>query len=272
MKIRLICMFMVFLCILAFSAGCISENADTKATTAPVETIQPESNSEYQMFVNDLLGFEKDGKCGFMDKTGKEVIPPKYDWIGDFSQGLACVLEGDWETGTWGFIDPDGNYVIPSIYSDALSFDESGLAPVEKDDIWGYINTKGEYVIEPQYQYAYNFSENGMAKVTVDDKYGFIDQTGAFVIQPEFDEVYDFDNGYAVVFVGEWETGKYGYIDEKGNYLVEPQYDQAYNFTKDGYAMVVKDDKCGLIDTTGTLVIPCEYDYFHGNFPGMAEM
>ena len=62
MKIRLICMLMVFLCILAFSAGCISENADSKTTTAPAETIQPESNSEYQMFVNDRLGFEKDGK------------------------------------------------------------------------------------------------------------------------------------------------------------------------------------------------------------------
>ena len=53
---------------------------------------------------------------------------------------------------------------------------------------------------------------------------------------------------------------------------IEPWGKAAYNFTKDGYAMVIKDGKCGLIDTTGTLVIPCEYDYLNGDFPGMAEM
>jgi hypothetical protein len=53
-------------------------------------------------------GFVKvtlDGKWGFVDKTGKEVIPLKYDWVIDFYDGLAEV-ELD---SKWGFIDKKGN-------------------------------------------------------------------------------------------------------------------------------------------------------------------
>src|SRR5206468_8469070 len=40
-------------------------------------------------------------KYGFIDKTGKEVIPRKYDDARSFSEGLAAVkLNGE-----WGFID-----------------------------------------------------------------------------------------------------------------------------------------------------------------------
>jgi nickel-dependent lactate racemase len=31
------------------------------------------------------------GKYGFIDKTGKEIVPPKYDDAWDFQEGLARV-------------------------------------------------------------------------------------------------------------------------------------------------------------------------------------
>ena len=36
----------------------------------------------------------KGGKCGFIDKTGKVVIPLQYDGATDFSDGLAAVQKG----------------------------------------------------------------------------------------------------------------------------------------------------------------------------------
>ena len=40
---------------------------------------------------------ELDGKCGFIDQTGREVVPCKYNGAGDFSEGLAAVaLDGKW--------------------------------------------------------------------------------------------------------------------------------------------------------------------------------
>jgi serine/threonine protein kinase len=58
-------------------------------------------------FYEGLARVELNGKWGFIDKTGKEVIPLKYDWAGAFSEGLAAVeLNGK----TY-YIDKTGKYV-----------------------------------------------------------------------------------------------------------------------------------------------------------------
>ena len=80
-------------------------------------------------------------KFGFIDKTGKEVIPIKYDYAQDFSEGLAKVKLNN----KWGFIDKTGKEVIPIKYDDAESFSKS-LAGVKLEGKWFYINPKGEYV------------------------------------------------------------------------------------------------------------------------------
>jgi hypothetical protein len=45
---------------------------------------------------------------GYIDKTGKVVIPARFDTACAFRDGLAMVKEGR----TWGFIDKTGQMVI----------------------------------------------------------------------------------------------------------------------------------------------------------------
>ena len=42
-------------------------------------------------FCEGLACVQLNGKCGFIDKTGKEVIECKYDYVSDFHEGLARV-------------------------------------------------------------------------------------------------------------------------------------------------------------------------------------
>ncbi|MEC9220541.1 MAG: WG repeat-containing protein [SAR324 cluster bacterium] len=42
-------------------------------------------------FSEGLWMVEKDGKWGYIDKSGKVVVEPQYDWVSDFSEGLAKV-------------------------------------------------------------------------------------------------------------------------------------------------------------------------------------
>lgn len=60
---------------------------------------------------------------------------------------------------------------------------------------------------------------------------------------------------------------KWGVIDATGRLIVPCEYDHIGDFRK-GLVPVEKDGKCGFIDTTGRLVIPCEYKY--GNVEAVA--
>jgi hypothetical protein len=50
----------------------------------------------------------KNGKYGYIDKTGKIVIKPQFDKAYDFSEGLASISLN----GKWGFIDNTGKIAI----------------------------------------------------------------------------------------------------------------------------------------------------------------
>jgi hypothetical protein len=64
-------------------------------------------------------------RYGFIDKTGKVVIEPTFNWAEPFMEGLAAVKVGK----RWGFVDPTGRLVIEAKYETASSFRE-GLAKV----------------------------------------------------------------------------------------------------------------------------------------------
>ena len=51
-------------------------------------------------FSEGLAGVELKGKWGFIDKSGKEVVPLKYEDVTGFKEGLAAVKLN----GKWGFI------------------------------------------------------------------------------------------------------------------------------------------------------------------------
>ncbi|MGE5329656.1 MAG: WG repeat-containing protein [Deltaproteobacteria bacterium] len=210
-------------------------------------------------FSEDLLAVKKDDKCGFVDKTGKEVIELKYDDVYSFSEGLAVAVKDK----QWGFIDKTGKEVIQLKYNNAYSFHQ-GLAVVVKDNKWGFINKSDKEVIELKYHDAYSFDED-LAVVVKDNKWGYIDITGKEVIGLKYDDAYSFNEGLAVVV----KDGKWGFIDKTGKEVIGLKYDDAYSFNE-GLAIAVKDNKWGFIDKTGKEVIELKYDNVYEFVEGIA--
>jgi hypothetical protein len=146
----------------------------------------------------DLWPVEQNKKWGYIDKTGRLIIPFKFDSAGYFSEGLAAVGIGD-ETG---YIDKTGKFVIPPQAYLGYPFSERlaivVLGPFESKGgrllyKYGYIDRSGNMVIQPReaeslkwlsYSYkALAFSE-GLAAVEQKDKSGFMDKAGQQVIPP----------------------------------------------------------------------------------------
>ncbi len=123
-----------------------------------------------------LIRVEKGMNTGFLDTDGNEVIPCIVDYakVADFSCGLAAFQETS--GGLWGFLDASLNVVIPPNYEEVSDFAE-GFAVVKRNDLYGFINVQGEEVITPKYAYASSF-EAGFALVRNNGMRFYIDRNG----------------------------------------------------------------------------------------------
>jgi len=91
---------------------------------------------------------EKTDKWGFVNnKTHNIIIAPKYTAAYNFSENLAGVKK--WER--WGFIDIEGNEIIPFHYNYVSHF-QNGIAQVIKDNKTYCINHKGKRVEADVYE------------------------------------------------------------------------------------------------------------------------
>jgi hypothetical protein len=163
--------------------------------------------------------FQKD-KFGFIDKFGRQIIPPQYKDVQHFSEGLAAVALEE----KYGYIDRSGKMVIPPKFWSAGSF-SGGLAVVQLDSAgnkWGYIDKSGKLVINGEgLDMARGFSEGLAAARAKNGKYGYIDKTGNFVIPPQFYRVGDFSDGLAAVEpVPDSWPGNLNYINQKGQIVI----------------------------------------------------
>ena len=157
------------------------------------------------------------------------------------------------------FIDKAGKQVGDT-YEACREFSE-GLAAVQVKQVngalgWGFIDAQGNQVVPPKYESVGDFRE-GRAAVT-DGKVGLIDQAGAVLVEPKYDSIALFSEGLAVVSVGEDDDRRCGYIDSDGNEVIGLVYTKAYSF-KNGLAAVQDGLSWGIIDTSGNWVIAPKY-------------
>lgn len=174
-----------------------------------------------------LYPFLRDEKYGYINRTGKVIIQPKFIEAKRFYENRAAVIMKD----------------------------------KKGDEKWGIIDNKGNALVEPVYDKIENYSD-GVARVWLDGKYGYVDTEGKLVIKPKFSWAGEFHEGFAVVRDTEngpgYPQGLFGYIDKKGNWVIEPKFDWAYDFSE-GLAPVQIGDRCGYINNKGELVIKPQF-------------
>jgi hypothetical protein len=86
--------------------------------------------------------------------------------------------------GKWGFIDTKGNEIVPPKYDLLYNFYEN-FAIYELNEKHGFIDSIGNEIITPKYDFLWNF-ENGFARYEIKNKYGLIDKNGNELIKPLF--------------------------------------------------------------------------------------
>ena len=198
------------------------------------------------------------GPWGFIDETGKVVIPLSFNEVRGFREGLAYA-KGDSRDKTSrgetsGFIDKSGKWVIRSRDRTFTGDFSEGFATFYKSGKNGCIDRKGNVVIPPKFYTLRDFSNGRAAFMTENQDFGFIDKTGTVVIKARYKNVRPFSEGLAGVL----RKSKWGYIDVSGRTVIPFRYEQALGFSC-GLAAVNVDGKWGYIDRKGKIVIAPQF-------------
>lgn len=156
----------------------------------------------------------------------------RWDELVELKGEEACYLGRHVEG--WSLLDGEGRVLIDG-WLDGFDGFVDGVAAVRMRGKWGFLLENGQFLVEPRFDYAGPFVD-GIARVEQDGLRGYIDRSGEFLIEPRFYRANDFQGNYAAVA-------------RQGAYVEDGNSSSAY------YEPV-----WGVIDRTGALVIPMEYD------------
>lgn len=123
----------------------------------------------FTAFSEGLAWVSKDYKCGYIDVSGKEVIPMIYDYVwGDtrdlrrnFENGVAPARI----SGKHGYIDVDGNEIIPIIHEASGAVSEDVVC-LKLNGKWAYYDIWGNQITAYIFDEASEF-DNGLATVSL---------------------------------------------------------------------------------------------------------
>lgn len=214
------------------------EPAWTLESTDAFEVVVQPKYDYVRSFSDGLAAVELDGKWGFIDKTGEEVIPLEYSFVMPFSEGVAWVTSSNQRHNPWGLIDKEGNEVLPHEYYNPSPFSE-GLAIVDAGDVSHYvpiaIDITGETIISG-YELMFDFRE-GLAAVGLrseehhgmSTRFSYVDKTGREIVEFSSPIVYfHFQDGLRIDFTEGLaaynKDGKYGFINQDGDMVIPNNY------------------------------------------------
>jgi serine/threonine protein kinase len=203
-----------------------------------------------RQFREDRAAVRYDNKWGFLNEAGVIVAPLIYDRVNDFSEGIAIIVKN----GKYGGIDREGKGIIPCIYDSAGDFSE-GLAAVYKNNKLGFINQSGKEVISIQYDYRKGWFKGGLAYVEKEGKGGFVNKNGNVVIPLRYHDGSGFREGLAAVCLDD----KCGFIDSTGREIIPFLYQDAFPFLE-GFATVKRNNKFSFINKSGQTINDFTFD------------
>ena len=214
-----------------------------------------------QISQNVGKAFPRKGGTRLIDLRSGKPLTRRMIWIVSPSEGDSLGVFCDWK-GRRGFVNINtGKILRKGQYSHAWVFSEGLAAVVEPNGKLGFINPEGEYMIPPEYEYDadydYVFHHGFCWLYDLDGSYRVIDKVGGEVLSGEFSYVDDTREGVTIV----GRDGLYGLLDSEMNWLLEPVYDDiSIHSESDRTVFVTKDGIKRLLSFDGQVLEPFVVD------------
>ncbi|PHR28233.1 MAG: hypothetical protein COA38_12350 [Fluviicola sp.] len=222
-------------------------------------TMIPPVYQQVSKFSEGLAVAAKNGKYGVIDKYNQVRIPFKFDAISDFNNGRAIVEQN----GLQGMIHRNGSFVFECKFDDMGTLSD-GLIYASDGEKFGYYDVTGFLRIPMKFTDAYDFS-NGIAKVELDGLAAFIDIYGVYVVPPAFEELRIFSDS---LYIYE-QNGFYGFTNRLGKSVIDPMYDEIGEL-HNGFAIASIDGEIVYLNGGGQVIVQNDFEEFP-NFMSRGE-
>ena len=240
--------------------------------------ITQEEVTEYNYFITSI-----DGKSGVIDKTGKTIVEPQYDYVqipnpskpifvclydysADSKEYTSKVLNGNNKEILTNYKNvqaiPNNNTSINNSY-------QTQILRYKENDKYGVVSINGKKITPAIYESIETLEyKDGILKVEKDGKYGLIDLNGEEIVKTEYNSIetdgYYYENskyekaGY-IVNIRTDEGYRYGYINYKGRQTLDTMYTNIKRITeiKDDnvvYLITYNNGKAGILKNGQTLI------------------
>ncbi|MCH8902775.1 MAG: WG repeat-containing protein [Bacteroidetes bacterium] len=226
-------------------------------------------NTLFAQNIDELIPYRKGDKWGYVDQDKNIVVPINYDYAERFIGDRGRV----WIGYKFGFIDLSGKEVMPlkfelpkEYFNRNNSGFQEGLIAVSIDGKTGFIDKWGNMIIEPKFEYAVAFSE-GRSAFYLDYKWGYIDKEGSVIVEPIYEMALPFINGIAQVELRAKNNRKrYSvFIDTMGNKIFPVKYKVAERVNPH-LVMLGSEDSTGLFTNRGKEIVPMMQGQTFGKF------
>ena len=195
-------------------------------------------------------------KIGYLNKKGKILIKPQYNYGSDFYGNYANIIKDS----LFGYIDKKGKEVLFKEYKQVyFYYGDNGIANKNGKD--GLINRRGDSLTNFRYSRIALFGFKNFYAITELKKKEILNEQGNVISNKDFDiSSNDFYPDSLIIYQEDVEGKKLkGVANLKGKIIVKPIYEEIYSLDREFYT-VKKNNKWGFIDKTGKETIPIIYN------------
>ncbi|WP_332692798.1 WG repeat-containing protein [Halalkalibacter lacteus] len=278
--------------------------------------LEPKFDEANDFQENGLAIVTVKGKAGMIDRVGQLVIQPIYSQVMPFTEGRAVVMDDSgfkvinergqeittkaysfiqsYEeqraifSGTnsdgkylYGYLDEQGNEVMPLQYENAFDF-TGGKALVQlKENEFALIARNGEILQTYPFAIMMGYSEGLIPfKKTFNDKWGYVDEQGQIVLSPQYAIAMAFQEGRAVVNMSGDMYNQYGLINKLGKFFIPPTYNDIRQLGEQRVAAGIATNPdqpyvgstYGIADTAGLIFTDFIYDHVGDYKEGLSSV
>ena len=240
--------------------------------------ITQEEITEYNYFITSI-----NGKSGVIDKTGKTIIEPQYDYVqipNPSKPIFVCLYDYSADSKEYTSKVLNGNnkeilnnyknvQAIPNNNTSINNSYQTQILRYKENDKYGVVSINGKKITPAIYESIETLEyKDGILKVEKDGKYGLIDLNGEEIVKTEYNSIetdgYYYENskyekaGY-IVNIRTDEGYRYGYINYKGRQTLDTMYTNIKRITeiKDDnvvYLITYTNGKAGILKNGQTLI------------------